>query len=450
MNNDEGLKILMAEAENFKCFDYKLVELDGMSIVAIGKNGAGKSSLIDMLASPVDANFVPLEPVKQGADMAKIKLKIGGNIDGQPQEYTIVTEFSPGSSTGKLKLFNKDGNEIKKGAASILKSIIGNIGFDIFKFISLGTTANGKVSESGLRQQIETLKGLMPAETQNKLFDLDQERDSVFSARTEINGRIKILQSELAGSSYSQEEIEKYSKDPINTEAVSLQLEALNKKIENWTKVESGVATAEDQMVVLNDTITDLEKRLKDAKTKQAELADKIIKGKQWLVANEKPNPTSLQDQLRDAGNFNTNCLKVKQYLEKHETLVKIKKESEDKTKRLEEIDTEKKKVFSSDSFPVKGISFDENQIYYNGLPFNEKNVPKSHIWAIGVKISMLMNPNLRVIFIKDGSLLDDDTVKAILGMAKKYGYQIIMEVVDRTKEELEIKWIEKYLNNEQ
>jgi hypothetical protein len=49
----------------------------------------------------------------------------------------------------------------------------------------------------------------------------------------------------------------------------------------------------------------------------------------------------------------------------------------------------------------------------------------------VGVAISMAMNPELKVIRIDDGSLLDSDNLKAIQDMVKEQDYQIWIESVD-------------------
>ena len=95
---------------------------------------------------------------------------------------------------------------------------------------------------------------------------------------------------------------------------------------------------------------------------------------------------------------------------------------------------------------PVKGLSFTDEEIYYNDLPFNEDSQPKSTIIGVGVKIAMCLNPRLKVLVIRDGSLLDDGTLKMILKMADKYGYQLLIEIVDNEHDVPEIKFTEEVI----
>jgi hypothetical protein len=55
----------------------------------------------------------------------------------------------------------------------------------------------------------------------------------------------------------------------------------------------------------------------------------------------------------------------------------------------------------------------------------------------------MAMNPNLRVMIIKDGSLLDKETLNKIINIADKRGYYLLIEVVDSEQEDLELRFVE-------
>jgi len=56
----------------------------------------------------------------------------------------------------------------------------------------------------------------------------------------------------------------------------------------------------------------------------------------------------------------------------------------------------------------------------------------------------MAMNPNLRLMVIKDGSLLDKKTLEYILKICESKGYQLLIEMVDRDGGDLSIEFVEK------
>ena len=105
-----------------------------------------------------------------------------------------------------------------------------------------------------------------------------------------------------------------------------------------------------------------------------------------------------------------------------------------------------KKDIFKNNPLPVKGLSFDDERVLYKDLPFNETTHPKSTIIAVGVQIAMAMNPNLKIIIIRDGSLLDKELFTKILGMIEKKGFQLFIEMVDWQGSELDIQFAEKFI----
>ena len=84
---------------------------------------------------------------------------------------------------------------------------------------------------------------------------------------------------------------------------------------------------------------------------------------------------------------------------------------------------------------PVKGLEFIDTGLSYNGLSLTEDNISTSRIIEIGIRIAIAMNPNLRIMQIKDGSLLDKDMLKTIKDICKDKDYQLFIEKVSDEKE---------------
>ena len=87
--------------------------------------------------------------------------------------------------------------------------------------------------------------------------------------------------------------------------------------------------------------------------------------------------------------------------------------------------------AIASVQFPVKGLGFGEDEVLWEGLPFNQ--ISNSEQIRASVAIGMAMNPRLRVMRIKDGSLLDTESMEIVADLAKREDFQIWMEVVDET-----------------
>ena len=102
--------------------------------------------------------------------------------------------------------------------------------------------------------------------------------------------------------------------------------------------------------------------------------------------------------------------------------------EADNLTSKMEEIDQRKAMLISNANFPVEGMSFDENGVLYNGLPFKQEGTAGQI--RISVAMGLAMNPKLKVILIRDGSLLDADNLAMIGKMAEEAGAQIWVEKV--------------------
>ena len=95
------MRILRLEAENFK----KLVAIDitptGDIIHITGKNGAGKSSVLDCIVALLcGEKAIEAVPVRKGQKKGKIKAELGTIDMG---EYTVTRSFTEGNTYLKIE-----------------------------------------------------------------------------------------------------------------------------------------------------------------------------------------------------------------------------------------------------------------------------------------------------------------------------------------------------------
>jgi hypothetical protein len=89
----------------------------------------------------------------------------------------------------------------------------------------------------------------------------------------------------------------------------------------------------------------------------------------------------------------------------------------------------QKQKAIASAKMPVKGLSFGDGIVLYKGVPIEQASSAEQ--LRVSCAIGMAGNPKLRVMIIKDGSLLDSDSLKLLAGMAKDQDFQVWVERVD-------------------
>ena len=104
---------------------------------------------------------------------------------------------------------------------------------------------------------------------------------------------------------------------------------------------------------------------------------------------------------------------------------------SENWTKTIEGLDSQRDAAIAAASFPVPGLSFNETGVLYNGLPFSQCSSAEK--LRVSVAIAIATSPKLRVIRITDGSLIDSKNMAIIEEMARSNDYQIWIERVDES-----------------
>ena len=87
--------------------------------------------------------------------------------------------------------------------------------------------------------------------------------------------------------------------------------------------------------------------------------------------------------------------------------------------------------MIASAEFPVEGLGFDETGVTMNDLPFVQASDALK--LRVSVAMGMKMNPELRVLLIRNGSLLDEDNLAMIAEMAEESNSQVWLEKVGKS-----------------
>lgn len=449
MNNEqEGLKFLSVTGENYKNIKKIHLDIGGRSFIVLGDNEKGKSSLIQMLTAGLDSKVIPSKPIREGEDRATIQTVIGGVVNGENKTYTIDIYFTPANAKGRVVLTNEKG-EVMKSPSTLIKSIIGQIGFDIFEFL-----------KSSKKDKIDILKKLT-----GKVKELDIAANDIKElkeTRKILKDRIENAESSMANHGFSSEDIEKYS-EPINLESIQSELGTISQSIDNWSKVESGVKERETNVVKLKENIhtsydnikefeakidtlkIHIEQEKKSINTQDKKIVEtktEIEKGNKWLQDNIKPSAAEVSQRLTDASVHNGNCQRVEEFAKKQKELIKSKQELQTLGITISSKETTREKIISSSELPIDGLTFDDDEIYLNKLPLEEGQQNYATLMDMSAEIAISLNPKLKTIFFHEASLYGKSARDKIIKKMHDKGFQIIAEVV-KDNAELEVEFIE-------
>ncbi|KKM78490.1 hypothetical protein LCGC14_1359510 [marine sediment metagenome] len=102
-------------------------------------------------------------------------------------------------------------------------------------------------------------------------------------------------------------------------------------------------------------------------------------------------------------------------------------------TKAIYAIDQKKADALLAAKFPVEGLGLTDDGITFEGLPLAE--VASSVQLRVSIAIGIALNPTLKILLIRNGNLLDDDSLKLVAQQAEKADAQVWVEYVTASAE---------------
>lgn len=386
-------KIIRLQSTNYKRL--KAVEItpdkDGNLVIVAGKNGQGKSSVLDSITAAlggVNAKTTP-KPIRDGEDRAEIVL--------ETEDLVVTRRFTPSGST--LKVTSPDGATYPKAQAR-LDDLLGKLSLDPLAFTQLSD-----------REQLATLLDLV--ELPFDPAELDAQRKAVFERRTEVNRQVKDAEARVKGFTVT-EKVEPVSVADLLTEYRAEQAVA--------EKQEADLRRADE----VAEQIGELEQRLAELRATRDELAN-TISGHRDLHLDR------IQGQIDNAEQINAQAREFKAYEEARDRLEGAQHDAEKLTFELARIDKTKAEGLAAARFPIPGLGFEDGGVSYQGVPF--KQASSAEQLRVSLAMAIALNPSLRVIRIADGSLLDSDNLALIESMAREHDFQVCIEMVDDSGE---------------
>ncbi|QGJ93491.1 DNA repair protein [Arthrobacter phage Mufasa8] len=392
-----GRKIVSLQVENIKRLKAIRITPDGTGVVIVGGNNAqGKSSVLDAIWLALGgraASAATVRPVRDGEEAAMVRLDLGDLI--------VTRKWKGDKST--LTVESADGAKYSS-PQSILDKLVGKLAFDPLAFATWDA-----------KKQREVLMGLV--ELPFDPDELDAKRKGLFDQRTDVNRQLKQLDGQLAGM------IPAPAGTPDEEVSVSELLEQYR------------AAQEQNRLtrVIANDVesnklrITQLREQLAQAE------AD--LEGNLAALAARPPQIDlfALESKLDDVDNINAN---VRAKLERQAKLAErasTEERADRLTAEIEQLDTTKAKGLADAVYPITGLGFDDTGVVYNGVPFQQASSAEQ--LRISTAMGMALNPELRVMHIRDGSLLDANSLDLVSRMAEANDFQIWIERVGTNDE---------------
>jgi hypothetical protein len=138
---------------------------------------------------------------------------------------------------------------------------------------------------------------------------------------------------------------------------------------------------------------------------------------------------SALRASIESARIINAGISKKQQRAEIVKEAVALESKADDLTRAINARERQKMDALRNCVMPLPDLSLGVDGVIYKDLPFDQAS--DAERLRVSTAIAMAGNPKLRVIRIRDGSLLDDDGIKMVADMAAEKDYQIWLERVD-------------------
>lgn len=436
------LNIQQLRIKEFKILKDFEANFNGENILLLGENGIGKSSILQFLRIALgDQSCIPPNAIGSGEvitlkDGKEYTLKVKFNKDGKP----VITIIAP------------DG--MKDDRKATLAALFGAIKFDINTFVELSKT------KAGRKEQVEIFKGFLPEDVRAEILRLETNVEVKFKERTELNSLIKQEETLIESNPLVRTNLSSYKKvrisDVLKTlEETTKANEAIRDVVKRKNDRAEAIETDKNSIVQLEGNIKKFEEEIEAIKAK-IELEKERIKIKneeieakvqqntaaeEWLKTNTEKDVTAYTQTIENANVANQNRKEAVRLRWRMRKLARLKDDSGDLTVLIETQRQAISDAIKDMSSPIEGLSFDEEQLLYKGIPVNPDSLSTSEIMELGIGLKIAENPDAPL-FIECAESIGEDRYKAILETAKKNNRQVFMEQVVRGKKDLVIEII--------
>ena len=380
------MKILQFKAQNIKRLVVVEITPDGHIVQITGKNGAGKSSVLDAIWwALAGADHIQKQPIRAGEDKAYIRLDMG--------ELVVERTFTAKGSY--LRVMNADGLAFMS-PQKVLDNLVGALSFDPLAFMRMRPA-----DQIAQLQKLAKVDGNVVAEANRADYVI----------RRDLNRDAKTARARAEAITV-----------PPDTPDAQVDLSELRDRIGSETKINAEIMEAQRNRADLAGRIksgTALIAKLQAQHDALEEMATTDL----YAVGDlemEFDGATATNEAVRQKRERDNNIAAA----EKHEaTAAELTEAMETRTKAFEA-------QMAKAELPIDGLSIDlELGVMFHGVPLEQAGTAEQT--RVSTALAMAANPKIRVLRIQDGSLLDEDSLALISSMADAEDYQIWVEIVE-------------------
>lgn len=400
-------RIVGLKVQNVKKIVAVQVDNIGSSVTVGGKNGNGKSSLLDsIMYALAGGKAQPDEVIRRGQDKAVIELQLTDLIITK-----VITEKGD-----KLTVRYKDGRPVAS-PQTFLSTLVDKEGlaFDPVAF-----------AEMDSKKQVEVIRKLVGLDT----TEIDTQINDLYYQRRQAKKELDEVEKQLAGMPVHQNIPEQV--DVSNLSDNLLQHERENAYREHVIQaIREAKSELEAANIQLNELITAIQDMTDEIAEKEKELAA--------LPFYDDLN--NLRNQISNASRVSQIVSEARARERKSDEVQKKRTAAQAIEKQFTDMAQAKQDMIASLKFPIDGMSFGETGLLLNGLPFDRNQLGQTEYLRACTRIAFSLCPaqGLKIALIRTASLMDVDNRAAVIEEAKAIGAQPWLEIVTDDKDTVDL-----------
>lgn len=399
--------------------DYKRIrhvevapEADRVLVLIGGANRQGKTSLLDAL----DAAFggkdaVLVDPVRHGAERADIRVELDGGA-------VVVRRVVRATGDSVLEV-RQDGGKVR-APQEVLNGLIGARFLDPLEFL-------GKPAPE---QRAQILRLCCDHETLGKLAT---ERQRAFDLRRERAAELKRAQAELDRLPPAR--------DPgaeVDIAALADEVTDLQARIAAKHRARAAVDAAQKVNAAAVQRVTEAQAALDRAieerhrANRAEEEAWEAVQDADRRADSADERLARAQNELRQASEINAGVAwrrgEHKRRMEVTDEVEGLRLKVDTAQARIDEVDANRAALLAAATMPVDGLSISDDGVTLDGVPLEQASGAER--LRVAVALAIAARPELQDVWVRDGALLDDESLLALERQAAAAGVRVWVERV--------------------
>lgn len=416
------MKILELAAHNVGGIKDICWDLSGHHLWLIGgPNGAGKSSAIRALLLALCGRSgadIPDPTLKIGEKSGWIRVKLSGDAsvhDLNGLQVEMEFERKRDKVDESFRVVDSCGDEAG-GPRKLLQ--------DLYATRALDPSEFDRMDKKKRRECLMKLVGI-------DLEAFKMQRQEIYDERKSVNAEGTKLRARFDAMPF----YENAPALPLEVGKLMDELDAVRAKNKEIADADKHAKAMSELVVECEKDVAELESKLALAKSRLKEAKTARSNADASIQALGAPlDETPIATQIKMAGEINAQVQSNENRRIVEKELNEAREKAQQLNDKLKALDESQDKALQTANWPVPGLSVDDEGVIYDGKPYEIINQAK-RIY-LSASIAIALNPTLRLMVIKDGSDLDQDTLAELEKLLKANDFQAIVEVVTRTQQD--------------